>query len=232
MVNSAVKAKRPSQAGAATRAQIMDVAEAMISEAGPDAVSVRDIAGAADVNLAAISYHFGSKDNLFRQVVERRILPLNSERLDLLDQALAAPPEERLRAILHAFLSPLFRLAWDSQHKARVVVVSRFLNDAFSTAEGGRAVISEYYEPVRRAFVQALHDCLPSLPLDEVIWRYNSMVGVTLYALGGIERLAAAPALLVDGGRSPAAESLDRSLSRSISFLESGFRAPPTQDAV
>lgn len=223
-----IKAKRSSQAGAATRTQIMDAAEVMISEAGPDAVSVRDIASAAGVNLGAINYHFASKENLFKAVVERRILPLNAERLELLQQAVAAPPDGRLRAILHAFLFPLFQLAWNSQHKARLVVVSRFLNEAFSTAEGGKAVISEYYEPVRQAFVQALHDCVPDLPMDEVIWRYNSMVGVTLYALGGIERLAAAPALLPDGSKNSGVDSLDRALSRTISFLEAGLRASPT----
>jgi AcrR family transcriptional regulator len=225
---AANKSKRSSLAGASTRVLIMDAAETMISEMGPDAVSVRDIAGSVGVNLAAISYHFGSKENLFKQVVERRILPLNAERLELLGRALVAPPEARLSSILLAFLSPLFQLAWDSQHKARVVVVARFLNDAFSTAEGGKAVISEYYEPVRKAFVQALHDCLPELPLDEVIWRYNSMVGVTLYALGGIERLAAAPAMLPNGAGVAAGDSLEVALARSIRFLEAGFRAPPT----
>ncbi|MFN8682363.1 TetR/AcrR family transcriptional regulator [Paracoccus sp. P2] len=223
------KAKRPSRAGAATRTQIMDVAEAIISEAGPDAVSVRDIASRAGVNLAAISYHFGSKENLFKEVVERRILPLNAQRLDLLDRALEAAPDARLHAILNAFLAPLFHLAWDSQYKARVVVVSRFLNDAFSTPEGGRAVISEYYEPVRRAFIRALHGCLPELPLDEVIWRYNSMVGVTLYSLGGIERLAAVPDQLADNAWPTGPENLAQALSRTIHFLEAGFRAPPTR---
>jgi AcrR family transcriptional regulator len=217
------KTRRPSQIGAATRAVIMDVAEEMLSAAGPDAVSIRDLAKAAGVNLAAINYHFGSKENLFKDVVERRILPLNAERLELLEQALAVAGPARLPAILRAFLEPLFRLAWDSQHKARVVVVSRYLNDAFATPEGGRAVISEYYEPVRQAFIRALHDCLPDLPLDEVIWRYNSMVGVTLYALGGIERLAAPPA---DMATAAPEETPERALARSIRFLEAGFRAP------
>lgn len=220
----ATKARRPSQAGAATRSVIMDAAEGMIAASGPHAVSIRDLARRAGVNLAAINYHFGSKENLFKAVVERRILPLNAERLDLLEKASGVAPGHRLGAILDAFLRPLFRLAWEEKHKAGVVVVTRYLSDAFSTPEGSKAVISEYYEPVRRAFIEALLGCLPDLPLADIVWRYNSMVGVSLYALGGIERLAAAPAAI----NVATPQSLELALERSIRFLEAGFLAPPT----
>ena len=69
-----------------TRSRILDTAEELFSEQGFDRVSIRDITKKARVNLAAINYHFGSKEELFEAVLTRRLDPMNQERIELLER--------------------------------------------------------------------------------------------------------------------------------------------------
>src|SRR5438874_13218778 len=69
-----------------TRSRILDVAEELFGEQGLDRVSIRDITRTARVNLAAINYHFGSKEELIAAVFERRVVPVNEARLAALDR--------------------------------------------------------------------------------------------------------------------------------------------------
>jgi AcrR family transcriptional regulator len=68
-----------------TRLRILDVAEELFGEHGFDRVSIRDITKKARVNLAAINYHFGSKEDLIAAIFERRVVPVNEARLAALD---------------------------------------------------------------------------------------------------------------------------------------------------
>src|SRR5437763_14145047 len=78
---------------AATRERILDAAEALFMEHGFEATSMRAITAAAAVNLAAVNYHFGSKEELFEAVLTRRLDPMNQQRVELLArlEAKAAP---------------------------------------------------------------------------------------------------------------------------------------------
>ena len=94
-----------------TRARILVSAEALFAERGFEVVSLREITGAAGVNVAAVNYHFGSKEKLIDAVVTRHLVPVNEERLSQLDklekQFSGAPiPVEE---ILKAFLSPVLQ---------------------------------------------------------------------------------------------------------------------------
>src|SRR5690242_15170397 len=95
-----------------TKQRILDVAEALFAEHGFAGTSLRRIIGEAEVNLAAVHYHFKSKESLLEAVIVRRTAPLNEERLNLLDKAQqaarngAAPVEN----VLLAFLGPPIRL--------------------------------------------------------------------------------------------------------------------------
>src|SRR3954466_10929520 len=64
-----------------TRTAILNAAERLYAERGFADVTLRDIVAAADVNLAAVNYHFGSKDELIAELFVTRSLALNRERL-------------------------------------------------------------------------------------------------------------------------------------------------------
>src|SRR6476659_7818141 len=97
----------PSAAGA-TKARILDAAEMLFMEHGFEATSLRAITAAAAVNLAAVNYHFGSKEELFQSVLPRRLDPMNQRRLELLTrfEAEAAPKPLPCDRILSALLIP------------------------------------------------------------------------------------------------------------------------------
>src|ERR1051326_1179184 len=91
-----------------TRSRILDVAEELFGEQGLDRVSIRDITRTARANLAAINYHFGSKEELIAAVFERRVVPVNAARLAALDtvEKSAGKRVPKLEAILEAFIRP------------------------------------------------------------------------------------------------------------------------------
>ena len=64
---------------------ILDAAEVLFIQGGFESMSMRQITGAAGVNLAAVNYHFGSKDALIQAVLSRRLDPLNDQRVQMLD---------------------------------------------------------------------------------------------------------------------------------------------------
>src|SRR5512146_465631 len=70
----------------ATKERVLDTAEALFMEHGFEATSLRAITAAASVNLAAVNYHFGSKEELFQSVLTRRLDPMNQARVALLDR--------------------------------------------------------------------------------------------------------------------------------------------------
>ena len=92
----------------ATKDRILDAAESLFMEHGFEATSLRSITAAAGVNLAAVNYHFGSKEELFQAVLTRRLDPMNQERLDLLSalERAAAPRPVACEQILSAMFVP------------------------------------------------------------------------------------------------------------------------------
>ena len=91
-----------------TKQHILDTAEQLFAERGYAATSLRAVTQAAGVNLAAVNYHFGSKTGLLFAVVERRVNPVNAERLRLLDTLESGPEPPELEAVLRAFIAPAF----------------------------------------------------------------------------------------------------------------------------
>ena len=69
-----------------TKTRIMDVAEHLFATRGVSGTSIRNITSRAKVNLAAVHYHFGSKESVLEAVVSRRLDPLTAERSALLDE--------------------------------------------------------------------------------------------------------------------------------------------------
>src|SRR5690349_3437031 len=95
-----------------TRESLLGAAESLVSEHGIQAASLRQITQQAGANLAAVNYHFGSKDGLVRAVFSRRLRPMNEERhrrLELVDLEAG----DALEQVLRAFLEPLLRLLFE-----------------------------------------------------------------------------------------------------------------------
>ena len=98
-----------------TKTEILNAAEDLFAARGPNAVSLRQIISRAKVNLAAIHYHFGSKESLLQAVLSRRLVPLNDERLTLLEifERESGGRAIPLPKILEALVGPALRLSRD-----------------------------------------------------------------------------------------------------------------------
>lgn len=91
--------------GKDTATRILDAAEVLFVEHGFEATSLRMITQRAAVNLAAVNYHFGSKEVLFQGVISRRLAPYNQECIEELRQALIdAPHGLSVDSIVAAYL--------------------------------------------------------------------------------------------------------------------------------
>src|SRR6185312_7575016 len=131
---------------ASTKERILTAAEALFAQRGFEGASLRQLTAAAGVNLAAVNYHFGSKDHLVEQVFKRRLDQLNARRLAALKQ-ISAQPETTLEDVLSAFIRP----ALDLSHDGGGGLFMRVLARAFAEHDDSlRKFLSENYGHVMR----------------------------------------------------------------------------------
>ena len=167
-----------------TRDRILDVAERMFGERGFPATSLRDITTEAGVNVASVNYHFGSKEALLVEVLERRLKPINARRLALLDAVEAraghGPPD--LEAVIRAFLSPPFhsQRVWGDKGEGFLRLVGRIHGE---TNEDFRATFVKQFDQVFERFTAALHRALPDLDDADLSWRMLFMVGSMAFTM-------------------------------------------------
>src|SRR3989337_4182783 len=101
-----------------TRTRILDAAEELFMEDGFEGTSMRLLTAKAGVNLAAVNYHFGSKDALIEALFRRRLDPMNAERIAALDRLEDFSAEN----IIRAFVRPSLRLIEDAQGGGRNLI--------------------------------------------------------------------------------------------------------------
>ncbi|MGI8895170.1 MAG: TetR/AcrR family transcriptional regulator [Casimicrobiaceae bacterium] len=207
---------------AVTKVRILDAAEARFMEHGFEATSLREITAAAEVNLAAVNYHFGTKEELFQSVLTRRLDPMNQQRVELLSrlEAEAAPHPLSCDKILTALLIPPLRLARDPARGGKDFL--RLLGRAYADpAPFIRRFLSDQYAPMIARFKAAFGRALPQLPKRELSWRLHFIMGALSYTLAGTDALKLIAEL------NPRESDNDEILLRRLApFLLAGLQAP------
>jgi AcrR family transcriptional regulator len=197
-----------------TRERILGVAEALFARHGFDGASLRQVTAAAKVNLAAVNYHFGSKESLIEEVFRRRLDELNRQRLAALAAVQAEPT---LEAVLDAFIRPALEQSMDAAGGAAFV---RVLARAYAEHdERLRKFLSDNYGHVLREFAGSFARLLPHLEKEELYWRLDIVAGALTYAMadfGMIKR------------KGDVSEHSHRELATThlIRFAAAGLRAP------
>jgi len=207
---------------AATKDRILDAAEALFMEHGFEATSLRSITATAGVNLAAVNYHFGSKEELFQAVLTRRLDPMNKERVALLNdlERRAAPDPVPCEEILSAMFLPALNLARDPARGGKNFL--RLLGRAYADpAPFIRRFLSEQYAEMIARFKAAFGRALPNLPRRELSWRLHFIMGALSYTLAGTDALKLIAEL------TPAEAGNDEMLLRRLApFLLAGLTSP------
>jgi AcrR family transcriptional regulator len=201
----------------ATKEKILDTAERLIASQGFAATSLRQIISEAQVNLAAVHYHFGSKEELLDQLVLRKVTRVNEERGALLDrfECEAGGGPVSVEKILTAFFQPMIEAGCRNPQFVRVM--GRLI------AEGMIPSIAEkHFQPTTSRFVAALRRALPDLSDGELFWRVQFMFGAMSHTVGGLA--LAVPQMHGDGA------DFELIMRRLMAFLGAGMSAPPARE--
>lgn len=207
---------RPRGESERLRIHILDCAEKLFAEHGFHGTSIRDIAGLADVQLALVGYHFGSKENLLDSVLARRATVCHSERMEFLEQARTRygkrpiPVAELFDGYAACFLSRASRS--DTGWRNYATLVANLAN-----AAQWSSLISKHYDDGARAYLKELERSCPGSESEHVHQAFFFMIAVMVAVCsrpGRIERLSQM--------RFKSSEVTQ--LARSVSlFVEGGF---------
>jgi AcrR family transcriptional regulator len=179
------------------------------------------ITAEAGVNLAAVHYHFGGKDDLIQAVFVRRLGPLHQERLALLEacEAAAGDAPPPLDELLEGFLAPALRLSRDPSRGGAVFM--RLLGRVHAEpSEHFKKIYCTQFSGVVSRYTAALQRALPELPPVELYWRLHFLHGVMSHAMCDASKLELLSGGLCNG------QDAEAILARMVPFLAGGLRAP------
>ncbi len=211
-----------------TKDVILDAAESLFANNGFANTSLRSITTKANVNLASVNYHFGSKDALIEAVLARRLVPMNAERLKRLHKL-----EDRygaadipLEALVRAFVGPALELSRDRDQGGGPFM--RLLGRSYTEPLVGlQDQVRGMYGEVIARFKAAFARVLPDLPGDELYWRLHFMVGTLAYCMAGTDMMR-----LIAACRMCDPLDTDALLERLTRYLAAGLQAPASRRAV
>lgn len=168
-----------------TKTRILDSAERLFAGKGFHNTSLRDITKDAGANLAAVNYHFGSKDTLFEEVFKRHFLPVNRIRLERLeeirDDAARNRSRPSVREVLQAFIAPVvyFRKT-EPGAAAFITLVIRTMSEQDDRL---REILVGYFRPTFLLCLDILGEALPHIPKGILFWRLQFSLGTMSHTL-------------------------------------------------
>jgi AcrR family transcriptional regulator len=174
------KARKASPARNDTRKKLLDAAERLFAEQGYDGTSLRDIADMSKQHLALSTYHFGTKEKLFAEVIQRRAEVMTDIRIAALEEIDVASmsQSDAVRALIEAYALPMIRARYGSsvQWQAHVRLVSQLIS-----VKRWLPLIRANYDTCGRAFIAKFREVLPDADNDALLNAFSFMISVMLY---------------------------------------------------
>ncbi|MHB1400470.1 MAG: TetR/AcrR family transcriptional regulator [Trichloromonadaceae bacterium] len=207
-----------------TKTRILDAAERLFADDGFHSTSLRGLTAKARVNLAAVNYHFASKEALLQAVLERRLVPLNKAQWNRLEKvrknAQAASVRPSVRGALHAFFGPMISLR-DSDPAAEdfIRLLGRSLGEQSETIRG---TLLRHIGPVQILLFDILAEALPHMSHDCLFWRLNFALGSMIHAMS----MCHFPALLPNTAPPISSATMTKCM---LDFIAAGMEAPCAQ---
>ncbi|MES2938855.1 MAG: TetR/AcrR family transcriptional regulator [Pseudomonadota bacterium] len=217
-----MKRQAVQQNEADTRARIAAAAVQVFARSGFSGGTVREITEIAEVNIAAVNYHFGSKDGLAKHVLELGIESIIQVRTESLRTCVARhkPAAPTVEAVSEALVVPLVQLG-SGQYRDVMMLLTQARAGAPSFIT---SIVEEKFAPLHEEFVDVLQRVLPELSRTEIALRYDCARGAILQTL-----VTLAPALtLVSGTVGPSALDHEVTTRRLVSFVAGGLCARPS----
>ncbi len=202
-----------------SKRKLLDAAEKLFADKGFEAVSVRDITQLAKTNVAAVNYHFGSRDGLLTLVMMRYMLPVTEERLLRLEViekkwfGKAAPLEE----IIDALVRPLATQVMKSDLSERLFY--KLMGRIFALqGDGLPGPVEDQIKQIAARFSKTFAKALPSLGAEELAWKIHFLVGGMIHMLTHQDMI-----YRISGGAS-GVPTMEVTLGRFIRYSATGLR--------
>lgn len=160
-----------------TKERLLDAAESLFACKGFEEVSIRELAAAADVNVAAVNYHFQGKENLFHQVITRRFVIQRDRSLEALEGVLGnAEKKPCVESVIRTLVEENLKGTLSSPGGGSfMMLLAREMHSQQSHSIS--AFFKEMVTPIFRAYSRALLDVRPCLQQEQVSWIMASVIG-------------------------------------------------------
>lgn len=198
-----------------TKTQLLNVAEHMFAERGFTSTTLRNVVSAAGANLAAVHYHFGSKEELLRAVVIRIAQPVVKRQLQLLSELEAQAEPPSVKAILTAFLAPC--LEFVAKDEGSRMVRAQFMGRCRTEPEPIQSIAHKEFGASLQACLNALQRALPNQSRSQIHWKLDLVVA----ALVRVQTEAGKPNALL---QSSDPKDIQQTISQLVNFVAAGMR--------
>lgn len=206
--------------------RILDAAELLFAEKGFSETSLRTITSKAKVNLAAVNYHFGSKNALIQAVFNRFLSPLN----DMMVKGFKANKWGEkggnipsVEDVLSLYTRSLLKIP--TRHQNGVSIFMRLLGLAYTQSQGHlRKYLEDEYAQTFWPFLSLIKQITPELSTKERFWRTQFLLGSMAFTMSSIQQLT--DILENKAGSTPNAEEVVEYL---VPFLAAGLSASPAK---
>lgn len=224
-------AAKPRRAAAAVaerdgepRRRILAAAEQVFATRGFDAATLREITVAAGVNIAAVNYYFSSKDELVRQVLDRRMTPYTAARLAALEARLAEAGGAALSIadIVEAMVRPIVELSRDDTGGRSLIRL--LLQVRARPSEDTIRVFIDRVDPLVQRFVDVLQAAAPHLSRADIYWRYNFSIGAVMQVLTDADPIS--QRLKRQSGGLCETQDDEAIVRQLVAFIAAGFAGP------
>ncbi len=171
-----------------TKNKILDAAESLFAEKGFNGTSLREITSRAEVNLAAVNYHFGSKKELIKAVMSRYMNELSPKLEASLQLVKDSEEQPTLVEVFSAFIEPLLSLNEFKENGTSNFL--QLLGRGYTDSQGFlRWFLTTEYPNVISFFVDAVHKAYPELTTEEMFWRLHFTMGTVVFTMSSSEAL-------------------------------------------
>jgi AcrR family transcriptional regulator len=198
-----------------TKEQIITVAERLFAERGFAGTTLRHVVSEAGVNLAAVNYHFGSKEELFRAVVVRFAHPVVEREWLLLAELKAGSELPSVEAILTAILQPSLEIL--SQDAGTRLIRAKFMGRCRIEPEPIQSIVNNEFAAVTEAFLDVLQRVLPEQSRSQLSWKFDLVIAALIRVLTE----AGQPHALL---KSNSPEDIRETTQQLVRFLSPGIR--------
>ena len=199
-----------------TKEQILTVAERLFAEHGFTGTTLRNVVSEAGVNLAAVNYHFGSKEELFRAVVARFARPVVERELRLLSELKSGSELPSIEALLTAVVQPSLEVL--SEREDARLMQAKFMGRCRTEPEPIQSIAYAEFAVATEAFLDMFQRVLPEQTRSQLGWKFDLVISTLVRVL----MEAGKPYALLKSNRP---EDIESATQQLVAFLSPGMQS-------